>query len=39
MEDFRYYVGKKEQRRPEVWAERETWGFGRTTPGSVFPLQ
>jgi hypothetical protein len=20
-------------------ANRETWGFGRTTPGSVFPLQ
>lgn len=39
MEDFRYYVERKEQRRPEAWAVRETWGFGRTSPGSVFPLQ
>lgn len=39
MDDFRYYVSKKEQRRPEVWAQRETWGFGWTTPGSVFQTQ
>jgi hypothetical protein len=38
MEDFRYYLSNKEQRRPEEWAKRETWGFGRTTPGSVFPM-
>jgi hypothetical protein len=28
MDDFRYYVKTGEQRRPEVWAHRETWGFG-----------
>jgi len=39
MEDFRYYVANKEQRRKDVWARRETWGYGRTSPGSVFPLQ
>lgn len=39
MEDFRYYTERREQRRPEAWAKRETWGFGRTTPGSAFPMQ
>jgi hypothetical protein len=28
MEDYRYYVRTGEQRRPEVWAKRESWGFG-----------
>ena len=28
MEDYRYYVKTGEQRRPEVWAQRESWGFG-----------
>lgn len=28
MDDFRYYVKTGEQRRPEVWANRESWGFG-----------
>jgi hypothetical protein len=28
MADFRYYVEKGEQRRPEAWAHRESWGFG-----------
>lgn len=36
MEDFRYYVSKKKQRRPEEWAKRETWGFGSSSPESVF---
>jgi hypothetical protein len=28
MDDFRYYARTGEQRRPEVWARRESWGFG-----------
>lgn len=36
MEDFIYYARNKEQRRPAVWANRERWGYGITTPGSVF---
>ena len=28
MEDFRYYAKTGEQRRPDVWAHRENWGFG-----------
>ncbi len=28
MDDFRYYAKTSEQRRPEVWAHRESWGFG-----------
>jgi hypothetical protein len=28
LDDYRYYVKTGEQRRPEVWAHRERWGFG-----------
>jgi hypothetical protein len=35
MQDFRFYVSNKEQRRAEVWAKRGIWGFGNS-PGSVF---
>lgn len=28
MADFRYYAKTGEQRRPDVWAHRQTWGFG-----------
>ncbi len=27
-DDFRYYIKTGEQRRPEVWARRGSWGFG-----------
>ena len=29
MEDYRYYAKKMEQRRPLVWANRASWGFGK----------
>lgn len=29
MADFRYYVKTGEQRRPDVWAHRDAWGFGK----------
>jgi ABC-type transporter Mla subunit MlaD len=34
LDDFRVYVAHKKQRRPDVWSQRGTWGFGLS--GSVF---
>ena len=29
MEDFRYYVKTKEQRRPDIWTQRAKWAYGK----------
>jgi hypothetical protein len=29
MDDFRYYSENMEQRRPDEWSKRGSWGFGQ----------